>query len=81
MFKKIVSNLSFSPALIGQLSFYAKRLKNEEVTRRTAVVFMILAIIVQSMAVFQPPESANASSANDLITGGLHGSLNNFIVP
>jgi len=81
MFKKIVSNLSFSPALIGQLSFYAKRLKNEEVTRRTAVVFMILAIIVQSMAVFQPPESANASSANDLITGGLHGSLNNFMVP
>ncbi len=81
MFKKIVSNLPFSPALIGQLSFYAKRLKSEEVTRRTALMFVVLAIIVQSVAVFQPPESANASSANDLVVGGLHGSLNNFMVP
>ena len=25
MFRKIVSNLAFSPALVGQLGFYAKR--------------------------------------------------------
>jgi len=85
MFKKIISNLPFSPALIGQLSFYAKRLKKEEVTRRLGIFFIILALIVQSLAVFQPPESANASSTNDFVPGGLglgeNRSLNIFLAP
>jgi len=85
MFKKIISNLPFSPALIGQLSFYAKRLKKEEVTRRLGIFFIILALIVQSLAVFQPPESANASSTNDFVPGGLglgeNRSLNTFLAP
>jgi len=71
MFRKIVSNLPFSPALVGQLGFYAKRLKNEEITRRLGLVFIVLALIVQSLAVFQPSESANASSSNDMVTGGI----------
>jgi hypothetical protein len=78
MFKKIVSNLPFSPALIGQLGFYAKRLRKEEVTRRLAFVFIALTLIVQSLAVFQPTESANASNANDMVTGGVS-SLNEFL--
>ncbi|MDK2898900.1 MAG: hypothetical protein PWQ10_87 [Patescibacteria group bacterium] len=85
MFKKIISNLPFSPALIGQLSFYAKRLKKEEITRKLTVFFVILALVVQSLAVFQPPESANASSSNDLVPGGLglgeNRSLSNFLAP
>jgi hypothetical protein len=85
MFKKIVSNLSFSPALVGQLSFYAKRLKKEETTRRIGLVFVALALIVQGLAVFQPPESANAASTNDLVPGGLglgsSRSINNFLAP
>jgi uncharacterized repeat protein (TIGR01451 family) len=85
MFKKIVSNLSFSPALVGQLGFYAKRLKKEETTRRLGLVFVALALIVQCMAVFQPPQSANASAAADLVSGGLglgsNRSLNNFLAP
>lgn len=85
MFRKIVSNLSFSPALVGQLSFYAKRLKKEETTRRVGLVFVALALVVQCLAVFQPPESANASSANDFVPGGLglgaNRSLNNFLAP
>lgn len=81
MFQKIVSSLPFSPTLVGQLGFYAKRLKKEEVTRRTSLILVALAIAVQSIAVFQPPESANASSTNDLVIGGLHGSLNNFMTP
>jgi hypothetical protein len=71
MFKKIVSNLPFSPALIGQLGFYAKRLKKEEATRRLGLVFLALTLIVQSFAVFQPPESANASSDTDMVSGGV----------
>ena len=78
MFKKIVSNLAFSPALVGQLGFYAKRLRKENTTRRLALVFVILALVVQSFAVLQPSTSANASSANDMVNGGIQ-SINGFL--
>ena len=85
MFKKIVSNLSFGPALVGQLNFYAKRLRKEEATRRMGLIFVALALVVQSLVVFQPPESANASHPSDFVPGGLglgsNRSLNNFIRP
>ena len=55
MFRRIFSNLSFSPALVGQLGFYAKRLRREEATRRLGLVFTALALVVQSLAVFSPP--------------------------
>lgn len=71
MFRKIVSNLPFSPALVGQLSFYAKRLRKEEATRKTALVLTALALVVQSFAVFSPPEAANASSNADFVGGGV----------
>lgn len=71
MFKKLVSNLAFSPALVGQLAFYAKRLRKEEVTRKTGLVFMVLSLVVQYFAVFQPPEAANAASGRDLVYGGV----------
>jgi hypothetical protein len=85
MFRKIVSNLSFSPALVGQLGFYARRLKKEETTRRLGLVFVALALVVQSLTVFQPPESANAANSTDFVAGGLglgsNRSLNNFLAP
>jgi len=71
MFRKLVSNLAFSPALIGQLGFYAKRLKKEELTRRLGLIFTVLALVVQSFAVFQAPEAANASSNADFVPGGV----------
>lgn len=66
----MVSNLAFSPALVGQLGFYARRLKKEEATRRLGLVFTALALVVQSLTVFTPPESANAANASDMIRGG-----------
>jgi len=72
MFRKIVSNLPFSPALVGQLGFYAKRLRKEEATRRIGLIFTALALIVQAFAVFTPPESANAANGNDIIYGGFN---------
>lgn len=71
MFRKIVSNLPFSPALIGQLGFYARRLRKEETTRRAGLIVTALALVIQSFAVFQPPESVNAASQADLIPGGI----------
>jgi uncharacterized repeat protein (TIGR01451 family) len=71
MFRKLVSNLAFSPALVGQLGFYARRLRKEETTRRTGLVFIALALVVQSFAVFSPPESANAANADNIIYSGI----------
>jgi len=71
MFRKLVANLSFSPALIHEVGFYARRLRREETTRRLTILFVVLALVVQSLAVFSPPESANASSEQDLIRGGI----------
>lgn len=71
MFRKIVSNLPFSPALVGQLGFYAKRLRKEEATRRIGLIFTVLALVVQSFAVFTPPESANAANGDNVIYGGI----------
>jgi len=85
MFKKIVSQLSFSPALVGQLGFYAKRLRREQATRRLGLIFVALALVVQSLVVFQAPEPANAASNNDFIVGGLglgaNRSLDKFVGP
>jgi len=67
MFKKLVSNLPFSPSLIGQLGFYAQRLKKEQAIRRLGLIFTVFALIIQSLAVFNPPESANASSSNNIL--------------
>lgn len=71
MFRKLISNIAFSPALVGQLGFYAKRLKNEEATRKIGLVFTVLALVVQSFVVFSPPIPANAASSNDLVKGGV----------
>lgn len=69
MFRKLVSNLPFSPALVGQLGFYARRLRKEEMTRRIGLFMTVLALIVQSFIVFVPATSANGSDSNDMCPG------------
>ena len=71
MFKKLLSNLPFNPSLIGQVSFYAKRLHRETALRRAGFVMMTLAMVLQMFAVFSPPQSSLQASPNtDLINGG-----------
>lgn len=72
MFKKIVSNLPFSPSLMNELGFYAKRLRQEEVTRKLGLILTAVALVIQSFVVFSPPESTNAASSSDLIYGGIY---------
>ncbi len=71
MFRKLVSNLPFSPALVGQLGFYAKRLRKEQFTRKLGLFFTIFAIIIQSFAVFSPAEQVSASTGSSIIEGGV----------
>ncbi len=71
MFKKLLSNLPFNPSLIGQVSFYAKRIKRESAVRRTGFVFLALTMVVQFFAVISPPQnSLSASPDNDMVVGG-----------
>lgn len=70
MFKKLLSNLPFNPSLIGQVSFYTKRMKQESAIRRAGVLFLVLAMLVQFFAVISPPQSSLASSDNDIVRGG-----------
>jgi hypothetical protein len=70
MFKKLLSNLPFNPSLINQVSFYMQRLKREAAIRRLGVVFMVLAVLVQIVAIASPPQPTLASSSNDIINGG-----------
>lgn len=69
MFRKIISNLPFNPSLLHQLSFYAKRLHAEESIRRTGVVFTLLAIGVQSLAILSPAQVTLATGDGDLVYG------------
>jgi hypothetical protein len=71
MFKKLLSNLPFNPSLIGQVSFYAKRMRKETVTRQVGLVMMALTMVVQLFAVMVPPAASLESSGNDIIPGGI----------
>lgn len=62
MFRKLVSSLPFSPALVGQLGFYARRLSKEQTSRRLGLIFTVLALVVQSFALLSPPEPTYAVS-------------------
>jgi uncharacterized repeat protein (TIGR01451 family) len=70
MFRKLISNLPFNPSLIGSVAFYASRVNAEEKLRRSGLIAISLALVVQSIAVFSPPSPSLAQSANDVISGG-----------
>jgi len=71
MFRKLITNLPFNPSLIGQVTFYAKRLKQEESIRRMGFGFMALAMLVQIYAVAAPPQKSLASQSSDYIINNL----------
>lgn len=71
MFRKLVSNLMYSPSLMGQFSAYAERLKREEFVRRVGLIITTLAVGAHAFFVLQPPSSANTANPNDLVFGGV----------
>jgi hypothetical protein len=62
MFKKIVSNLPFSPSLVGHLSLFSKKIQKEERKRRAALFFITSTLILQLFISFQPAASADKTS-------------------
>lgn len=71
MLEKLLSLLPYNPSIAHQLGFYAHRMREEATIRRTGMVFIILAFLVQFMAVASPPKSSATASPNDLIYGGI----------
>ncbi|QHN42462.1 hypothetical protein GII36_01170 [Candidatus Mycosynbacter amalyticus] len=71
MFRKLVAGLSYSPSLVGELSAYDRRLKREVFLRKLGLIAAVLAVGVQAFVLLYPPESANPTSENDLVYGGI----------
>lgn len=71
MFKRIVSNISFSPSTVVQLGVYAAKLKQESRLRSIGLILITLTLLLQILVVLLPPRAANSASHNDLMYGGV----------
>ena len=69
MFKKIISNLPFHPAVLEQVSFYSRRLKQEDSLRRTGMILTALVIVLQIFVIVSPSKPSLATSTNDIVYG------------
>lgn len=78
MFHKIISGLSYSPALVESLSKLATSLKMEVKLRLVGVVFLILGLLIQVLVLAFPPSASNLANINDNFYGGF-GSLDKFM--
>lgn len=71
MFRKLITGLSFSPSLIGEVALFAKRLKRERQLRLAGLIAVIFAAALNLVATLYPPESTNTASNYDMIYGGV----------
>lgn len=71
MFRKIVTELAYSPTLAENLGFYVKQLRSEVSVRQVGLIFTLLAVVVQLIAALFPPESANAHNPDIFIDAKL----------
>lgn len=78
MFRKIVTELAYSPALAGNLGHYVKRLRDEVSLRQIGLIFLVLATVVQLITFIAPPESANANNPAFFIDKEIH-SLDEYL--
>ena len=68
MFRKLVSNLPFSPQLFTQLSFYGKRLSREGATRKLVVVFALMAVALGEVAAYYSTSQAPEVKQDHFLT-------------
>ncbi len=55
MFKKLLSNLAYSPSLFRKVILYRDRLREEVAIRQIGWMFMTMALVVQVIVVLYPP--------------------------
>jgi uncharacterized repeat protein (TIGR01451 family) len=72
MFEKFLSLVPYNPGMLHQLAFYGRRMREEASIRRLGMGFIVLAFIVQSVAVIHPPASAAVCKPNSMIECGFN---------
>ncbi len=70
MFRKLVSNIAFSPSLVSELKPYAVRVNKELIIRRVSLLCMSVALIIHLLVVLIPAKPTLIASGNDIIFGG-----------
>lgn len=71
MFRKLISEVTFSSSLVGELGRYAQRLRREELLRQASVWAVFAATATVALVYFLPPSSPNAAHSTDLVRGGI----------
>lgn len=69
MFRRLITNLPYNPSLISQVSFYARRVHQEEFVRRLGMICMAITLVIQVLVFVSPPERSLATSANNVLNG------------
>lgn len=70
MFEKLLAALPYDPALGQKVAFYSRRMRQEASIRRTGMIFVVLAFLIQFFAVLNPPKPASASEYNNMLPSG-----------
>lgn len=78
MFRKIVTELAYSPALAGKLGEYIRHVRREKIKREVGLILLVLVLIVQLFATSFPPESANANNRTAFVETGIQ-SIENYL--
>jgi hypothetical protein len=71
MFKKIVSQLSLSPATIEQVARYAKTTRQNQRLYGWAFIILAAVTILYGAALLTQPVHTSSPTSNDLVPGGL----------
>mgnify|MGYP001244603745 CR=1 FL=1 len=70
MFKKIISQLSFSPVTVERLGEYAKTVRIRQRLYGWSILLSALLLAVQIFTIVAPASHSSSSTSNDLIAGG-----------
>ncbi len=70
MFRKLISNLSFSPSLVAELAVFAKNLKKQKRLRFIGVALLVLALLLQVFGIVFLNNKTQTHESN-LIYGGV----------
>lgn len=70
MFRKLVSNIAFSPSLVSELKPYAVGVNKELIVRRVSLLCMSVALIIHLLVLLIPAKPTLTASGNDIIFGG-----------
>jgi hypothetical protein len=72
VFRKIISHLPFSPALIVELSEYAKKIRREEKLRIIGSIIVIALVALQIIITIYPPNSHDTAQLSNRLSPSIN---------